>query len=269
MMPAMKIANPTIDRPLPAKLPVRWDCWVISLLLLVLNGPVLAGTSPEHFMFLPGALGAGEWWRVFTHPFVHVSWYHFLLDGAAFVVLYASLRERSWMGRLLYVAFGAAGSLALAWAMTDLEKGLCGLSGVAHGLMAVSALEMVDGSAAGSAERRIGWTSFAIVIAKAAYEVITGRMFLEFLHFGLLGSPVAVSHAGGILGALLLWLAMSTSRQSRGIGKIPLPIRLFFLLSGRGVGQARLRLASPREVVTINYASAKAAAEIGGLCREL
>jgi rhomboid family GlyGly-CTERM serine protease len=198
-MPVMKVANPTMDWPLTAKLPVRWDCWAISLLLLVLNGSVLAGAFPEHFMFLPGALAAGEWWRVFTHPLVHVSWYHFLLDGAAFVVLYASLRERSCLGRLLYVAFGAAGSLALAWSMTGLENGLCGLSGVAHGLMAVSALEMVAGSTAGSAERRIGWSSFAIVIAKASYEVITGRMFLEFLHFGLLGSPVAVSHAGGIL----------------------------------------------------------------------
>jgi hypothetical protein len=47
------------------------------------------------------------------------------------------------------------------------------------------------------------------VLAKAAYEVVTGQMFLQFLHFGLLGAPVAVSHVGGVAGALLVWLALT------------------------------------------------------------
>jgi len=26
-------------------------------------------------MFLPAAVRDGEWWRVFTHPFIHVTWF--------------------------------------------------------------------------------------------------------------------------------------------------------------------------------------------------
>lgn len=197
------------------RLPVRWDCWLFGMLLLALNAPLLAGFFPEAFVFLPEPVLAGEWWRLFTHPFVHVSWYHLLLDGAAFLLLYSSLREKSWLGKSLYVAAAAAGSLGTAWAVTSLENGLCGLSGVAHGLMAVSALEMIAGARGRTAEWRIGWISFVLVLSKAFYELITGRMFLEFLHFGLLGSPVAVSHVGGVLGALVVWLLLSHLPQHR------------------------------------------------------
>jgi hypothetical protein len=86
---------------------------------------------------------------------------------------------------------------------------------VAHGLMAISAMEIIDGSSAGTRERRFGCASLALVLAKAVYEALTGRMFLEFLHFGLLGSPVAVSHAGGIFGGLLAWFLLSHSSAPR------------------------------------------------------
>jgi rhomboid family GlyGly-CTERM serine protease len=177
--------------------------------LLLLNFKVLCGRGPEPFIFSPDAVRAGQWWRVLTHPFVHVSWYHLLLDGAAFLILYRSLLDSSLARRLGYVVAGGVGSLVASWVATDLPTGLCGLSGVAHGLMAVSAVEMVTAFSPESAERRLGWMSLGLVLAKATYEAITGRMFLGFLHFGLLGAPVAVSHAGGIIGALAVWLLFS------------------------------------------------------------
>src|SRR2546425_435217 len=57
-----------------------------------------------------------------------------------------------------------------------------------------------------SAEARIGFISFSFVICKAALEAVTGRMLFGFLTFRLLGHPVAVSHAGGIVGSLLVLL---------------------------------------------------------------
>jgi hypothetical protein len=86
-------------------------------------------------------------------------------------------------------------------------RGLCGLSGIAHGLMAISALDMVR---AGNdpAIRRAGLISFALVVAKSIIEALTGSIMLERLHFGRLGSPVAVCHAGGVLGGLVGWALM-------------------------------------------------------------
>jgi len=128
-------------------------------------------------------------------PFVHVTWYHLVLDGAAFLALYHSLVEPSLARRLVYVLAAGAGSLLAAWATMPAisTSGLCGLSGVAHGLMAVSALELMTGQPPGSTERRIGQMSFFLVVGKAALEAVSGRMFFTFLHFGLMGDPVAVS----------------------------------------------------------------------------
>ena len=78
--------------------------------------------------------------------------------------------------------------------------------GTAHGLMAVSALELISRYPIESAQARIGFISFGFVICKAALEAATGRMLFGFLDFGLLGQPVAVSHAGGIIGGLFALL---------------------------------------------------------------
>jgi hypothetical protein len=52
-------------------------------------------------------------------------------------------------------------------------------------------------------------------------------MFLDFLNFGLLGDPVAVSHAGGIVGSLAVLLCLRPARRTRMIP--PLPARDFLL----------------------------------------
>jgi rhomboid family GlyGly-CTERM serine protease len=183
-------------------------------LLAVFNLPVLTGSWCHSMVFLPGAVESGEWWRLFTHPFVHVSWYHLLLDGSAFLAVYHSLVEGSFFRRLGYVFAAGAGSLLVSWAVAPgiAISGLCGLSGIAHGLTAVSALEAVIGQATGSTERRIGLTFFTLVVGKAAMEALSGRMFFTFLHFGLMGEPVAVSHAGGVIGGLLAMLVLMPRR---------------------------------------------------------
>ena len=79
----------------------RIELAACAILIVLLNLPLLEGRFDTRFAFLPEAVRAGEWWRVFTHPFVHVSLYHLALDAAAFFVLYAELRdnrrrERNW-----------------------------------------------------------------------------------------------------------------------------------------------------------------------------
>lgn len=203
----------------------RFELAVFAALLLVLNAPVAAGRVPSALIFQPDAVGAGEWWRLVTHPFVHATWYHLLLDGTAFLALHASLAEARAGRRLAYVLASGAGSLGAAWIVRggSMAGGLCGLSGIAHGLMAVSALEaIVLARAAGGAQRsamlRAGWTSLALVVAKAGYEAVAGRMLFTWLHFGLMGEPVAVSHAGGVAGGLGLALAFRMWEAWRGPG---------------------------------------------------
>jgi membrane associated rhomboid family serine protease len=91
----------------------RPELIVFLALLALFNLPLLTGSCWRSMMFQPGAVQSGEWWRIFTHPFVHVTWYHLLLDGAAFLALYHSLIESSVFRRLLYVLAAGAGGLCV------------------------------------------------------------------------------------------------------------------------------------------------------------
>jgi rhomboid family GlyGly-CTERM serine protease len=197
--------------PIRRWLPQRPETLFFAVLLVIFSGPMLFGSTSQTMIFQPGAVQGGEWWRVLTHPFVHVTWYHLLLDASAFFLLYNGLLETKAARRLVYVLAGAAGSLLLSWlaAPAIATNGLCGLSGIAHGLMAVSAVEMMRDQSPRSTEWRIGAFTFALVVGKAAYEAITGHILFGFLYFGLVGDPVTVSHAGGIIGGLLAMLLLS------------------------------------------------------------
>ncbi len=179
----------------------RSELWVAAAVILLLNWPLFFGGHTDSLAFLPSAIAAGQWWRLLTHPFVHVSWYHLLLDGVAFLVLYNGLRLTTRAERVAVVVASAAGSIIVAWlacpAITTL--GLRGLSGIAHGLMAITAIEMIQTRA----DRNIGIITLAIVVMKSAIEAFTGTAVFTGLHFGLLGTPVAVCHAGGVLGGLV------------------------------------------------------------------
>lgn len=121
--------------------------------------------------------------------------------------------------RLSYVVAAGAGSLLVPCLASAgiLTHGLCGLSGIAHGLMAVSALEMIGQRGPGSPERHAGLVCFLLVVGKASVEALSGRMFFAFLHFGLMGEPVAVSHAGGIIGGLI---AVGFQRAFKSSGQV-------------------------------------------------
>src|ERR1043166_2526392 len=78
--------------------PVPWkriELLGLAVILILFNGPILlGGVSNSQLLFLPEAVGRGEWWRLFTHPFIHVTWLHLLLDGAAFLLLYHDLQQQ-------------------------------------------------------------------------------------------------------------------------------------------------------------------------------
>jgi rhomboid family GlyGly-CTERM serine protease len=187
----------------------RVELTAIAALIVLLNLPLITGQFAGSFAFLPSAVRAGEWWRLFTHPFVHVSWYHLLLDVTAFFVAYAELRNRRWLERLGLVAAAGAGGLLTAWwtAPVILTRGLCGLSGIAHGLTAVVGLELAQSR--DRLLRRVGLLSFAGVVLKSFVEALSGQIVFTSWHLGWLGTPIAVCHAGGVIGASMIWLLLA------------------------------------------------------------
>jgi rhomboid family GlyGly-CTERM serine protease len=204
-------------REVTRKIPLRRQEWLATFALcaalLALNAGLPFGQPAQGFTYNSVAVLAGQWWRLLTHPFVHVSLYHALLDGAAFLLLWVSLRD-SLPRRFAIVACCAAG----AWLVARLSDptvtthGLCGLSGVAHGLMSWQALSETR-AAAGRRSRFVWLGILAGVVGKCAWEVATGGVLLSNWHLGDVGSPVPGTHAGGVLAALTAGLATGIGRM--------------------------------------------------------
>jgi rhomboid family GlyGly-CTERM serine protease len=191
-----------------------------AVVLALFNSPLLGGGFAGSMIFLPDRVMAGEWWRLLSHPFVHLTWYHFVLDGGAFLVLYGGIDEPGCWKRVTYVAACGMGSLTVSMLVSPVVhlRGLCGLSGIAHGLMAVSALECVKRDALDGKTCRAGLFSLGIVVAKSIVEVLSGHVFFEFLHFGMMGLPVPESHAGGVLSGIVAFLVLDWWRVYGRVG---------------------------------------------------
>ncbi|OEU78800.1 MAG: rhombosortase [Desulfobacterales bacterium S5133MH4] len=179
-----------------------------SLIILFLNCPLIWGHHFDTMVFLPESVKTGQWWRIISHPFVHLTWYHLLLDAGAFLLLYHGLKEQHRLMRILYVIACGAGSLLTSLWMSPVvsAQGLCGLSGIAHGLMAVSALEEMENKSHDRRDGLIGAVMFAVVVGKCVVEVVNDQVLFQFLHFGMMGHPVATCHAGGVLAGIITFL---------------------------------------------------------------
>lgn len=181
------------------------ELMVLIAAMVALNLPMLFGQSNHGFIFLIDCVLEGQWYRFFTAPFVHVSIYHLLIDGLAFVMLYASLpyatmRQRlgSLLGIHAAVMLGVAGFGAA-------DLGYCGLSGIDHGLMVVWCLEMMRSGE--KTVRYAGLVGLVITAGKSLYEVASGQMAFEFLHLGSIGTPIVCSHLAGVIGGIAVYWA--------------------------------------------------------------
>jgi rhomboid family GlyGly-CTERM serine protease len=141
------------------------------------------------------AIAGGEWWRLFSAHFVHLSLEHAALNALGLVLMWAlfarDFRPTAWL--LILGASIAAIDIGL-WFRDSTVDWYVGSSGVLHGIMAAGTLAHV--------RRRDldGWILAAFVIVKLSYEQWSGA--LPFAHED--GVPVVVgAHLYGALGGLI------------------------------------------------------------------
>ncbi len=193
----------------------RIEFSIFMITISLINIPLIWGGWASDFSFIPTNFAAGEWWRIFTYSFAHVSRYHLFIDAGAFMLLYRGLLEPSWLKRTLYVIFCALGSLAAAMLSPEIfDGGLCGLSGVAHGLMTISTLEIAASTSSDIKLRRIGIIAFCIVVIKGIIEIVTGQVVFAFIHFGDVGTPLTLCHGGGILAGITAFLLLEKTHSA-------------------------------------------------------
>jgi len=134
---------------------------ILAVVLLVLAEPV----SGEWLRFDRMAVDGGQWWRLLTASWVHLSWQHALgnIAGVALFAYIAGPSLNSGRGLLLLcwcVAFVGCGLYLFA---PDLYR-YAGLSGALHGLLLVAPF------VSHYYGRRIAWLFFVVIVAKVIWE---------------------------------------------------------------------------------------------------
>ena len=169
--------------------------------LILLSNPHLMGYSlPNNNIFFISDLANGRFYTLFTYAWIHVSWYHLLIDCAAFLMLLYSLQVRSFPKKIFYVTVCMISSALTTLLNPQISSlGLCGLSGTAHGLSIICAMEYLQQKET----HTVGVVLIIITIAKTVYEIYTGRMLFMQWHLGYIGNPIIWSHVGGTFGGWL------------------------------------------------------------------
>lgn len=191
-------------------------------ILFISNLHLLSNELPQSLIFNSEKVFAGQYWRIITYPFVHVSWYHLVLDGLVSVFLWCEIRALGVMGKLCLTFFISMTVLVVSLLFSPYiaSTGLCGLSGIAHGLAIFAGLSQL-GSETGGISKDKGQNLSAMVLlsvitGKCLYEVWSGQVLFNSLHFGELGQPIVHAHVGGALGGFisyLVWKARSAQEH--------------------------------------------------------
>jgi membrane associated rhomboid family serine protease len=195
--------------------PARLLYLSVALLAAACNLHLLRGAAPSTLIFRIDRVLDGQWYRLLTHPLVHVSWYHLLLDTTCMGLLFHAVRLPPGQ-KLAAVLFCGSASLgcAILWSPDIARTGFCGLSGIAHGFMFLAGWLWVF--APGSHDRdhrgtaRLAGLVFCLVsLGKSLYEVHLGQILFQGGHTGSLGVPIVHSHLGGVIGGMLSALLFS------------------------------------------------------------
>jgi rhomboid family GlyGly-CTERM serine protease len=211
------------------KVPYPTEIALFVLLLAICNLPVV---NPTAVALFPSAVFDGQVWRWLTYSWAHVSLYHLLLDSTAFLCLYNQLRG-NWRTRTFHMicAISFSGLFAILFDPRIETIGLRGLSGVAHGLMVVCALDSIQSN--NRPEKIFGWLILLGVSAKCAIEQLTGNVVFAAFHLGNVGFPVPSCHVGGAVGGAISYLIVWLVESLRSHFIIPpMPLKAFARQSG-------------------------------------
>ncbi len=164
----------------------------LVLLCALLLLPCLAGEAGRLALRYDRAgLEAGQWWRLLTGHWVHLSLRHALLNALGLGLMWALFARdyspRQWLGILLGAVLAIDAGL---WLLDSTLQWYVGSSGVLHGVMAAGTLAHLKRREAD------GWALLAFLAGKLAYEHLVGP-----LPFSGTAEVVTDAHLFGVIGA--------------------------------------------------------------------
>ena len=120
----------------PSPRPVAlWQC-ALALCILMAVLQALPTSWRGLLRYEEQALSAGQWWRVLTAHWLHLSWAHAAINACG-LLLCCALADASWTAQRLLMRMAALSVLVslLLWVISPQIPDYVGLSGVLYGLI--------------------------------------------------------------------------------------------------------------------------------------
>ncbi|MCH8491661.1 MAG: rhombosortase [Idiomarina sp.] len=139
---------------------------------------------------------AGQWWRLLTGQFVHLSWGHVAINIAGIWVMYLLYAEHAagWRYIAVVALLALASNLGMYWFAENITY-YVGFSGVLYGLFAWGALRDVQ------QRIKLGWLLLVGIVAKVTWEYCYGPVSIG----PATADDLAVAaHFYGVVGGLLV-----------------------------------------------------------------
>jgi len=184
----------------------------LTVVILSLITFIFDNSLSESLVYQRSLVNEGEIWRVFSGHFFHTNGFHFLLNGAAVIMLWAlhghfyTIKSYSFV----FIVSAVICAIGIHWFSLDINQ-YVGLSGVLHGLFIWGAIADIK------AKERTGYLLLLGIILKIAHEQFYGAS--EDVT-ALIGANVAINaHLWGAIGGagavLVLWLMATSSKISK------------------------------------------------------
>lgn len=179
----------------------------LTVIIISLFAFIFDNGLSESLVYQRSLVNQGEIWRAFSGHFFHTNGFHFLLNGAAVIMLWALHGHFYTIKSYAFVFIVSAiiCSVGIHWFSLDINQ-YVGLSGVLHGLFIWGAIEDIK------AKERTGYFLLLGILLKIAHEQFYGAS--EDVA-ALIGANVAINaHLWGAIGgivAVLILRLMGTS----------------------------------------------------------
>ena len=199
----LKIMKPTnlfyTSQTLKTKLNLNQYIGPLTILVFSLIAYTFNNQISETLVYDRVSVNNGEWWRIFSAPFIHTNSFHFLLNAIGVLILYG-LHGHFYTIKLYFITFffsGLTSSLGVHFYSTHLDKYM-GLSAVLHGLFIVGVIQEIK------YKEKWGKLLLLGVILKLCYEQFFGAGSIVA---GFINAQIAVNaHLWGSIGGTIIAL---------------------------------------------------------------
>jgi len=182
----------------------------LAILFISLVSFLFDNSLSEFMVYQRSLVIEGEIWRAFSGHFFHTNGFHFLLNAAAVVMLWALHGHfytiKSYL--FIFIVSAVVCSIGIHWFSPDIDQ-YVGLSGVLHGIFIWGAVEDIK------AKERTGYLLLLGVILKIAHEQYYGAS--EDV-VDLIGAHVAINAhlwgaIGGVIAVIILIIIKSPTQK--------------------------------------------------------